>query len=176
LGEVVPREVRSSARRVRSRPPPLTPADGHHRCFWLRHRPKRAPWPMHSPLSSVREQACPRSGFAVRTPSCGCRVAETCRARLRAENTGARALPLLRSNSQHLILKFHGPPNSGRSAAEWAPSYLKRATDACVLASNNASPAQRGPRTQGCSTAQRHAPCSYPANSTNVSVRVVWYC
>ena len=44
---------------------------------------------------------------------------------------------------QHL--KFHGPPNSGRSVAEWAPS-LKKATDACVLASNNASPAQRGPR------------------------------
>ncbi|EOD15835.1 hypothetical protein EMIHUDRAFT_245554 [Emiliania huxleyi CCMP1516] len=32
-------------------------------------------------------------------------------------------------------------PNSGRSVAEWDPS-LKRATDACVLASNNASPAQ----------------------------------
>ena len=44
---------------------------------------------------------------------------------------------------QHL--KFHGPQNSGRSVAEWAPS-LKKATDACVLASNNASPAQRGPR------------------------------
>ena len=44
---------------------------------------------------------------------------------------------------QHL--KLLGPPNSGRSVAEWAPS-LKRATDACVLASNNASPAQRGPR------------------------------
>ena len=44
---------------------------------------------------------------------------------------------------QHL--KLHGPPNSGRSVAEWAPS-LKRATDACVLASKNASPAQRGPR------------------------------
>ena len=44
---------------------------------------------------------------------------------------------------QHL--KIHGPPNSGRSVAEWAPS-LKKATDACVLASNNASPAQRGPR------------------------------
>jgi len=39
---------------------------------------------------------------------------------------------------------YSGPPNSGRSV-EWAPS-LKRATDACVLASNNASPAQRGPR------------------------------
>ena len=44
---------------------------------------------------------------------------------------------------QHL--KLHGPPNSGRSVAEWDPS-LKKATDACVLASNNASPAQRGPR------------------------------
>merc|ERR1712086_438802 len=44
---------------------------------------------------------------------------------------------------QHL--KLHGPPNSGRSVAEWDPS-LKKATDTCVLASNNASPAQRGPR------------------------------
>mmetsp|Transcript_8402 Transcript_8402/g.24920 ORF Transcript_8402/g.24920 Transcript_8402/m.24920 type:complete len:240 (-) Transcript_8402:165-884(-) len=44
---------------------------------------------------------------------------------------------------QHL--KLLGPPNSGRSVAEWAPS-LKTATDACVLAANNASPAQRGPR------------------------------
>ena len=32
-GWLVPREVGSSARRVRSRPPPLTPADGHHRCL-----------------------------------------------------------------------------------------------------------------------------------------------
>ena len=45
---------------------------------------------------------------------------------------------------QHL--KLLGPPNSGRSVAEWAPS-LKRSTDACVLASNNASPAQRGRET-----------------------------
>ena len=37
---------------------------------------------------------------------------------------------------QHL--KLHGPPNSGRSVAEWDPS-LKKATDACVLASNNAA-------------------------------------
>ena len=27
---------------VRDRSPPLTPADGHHRCFWLRHRLPRA--------------------------------------------------------------------------------------------------------------------------------------
>ena len=45
---------------------------------------------------------------------------------------------------QHL--KLHGPPNSGRSVAEWAPSLKRVATDACVLASKNASPAQRGPR------------------------------
>ena len=59
---------------------------------------------------------------------------------LGARRARPRATPFAQ---QHL--KFHGPPNSGRSVAEWAPS-LKRATDACVLASNNASPAQRGPR------------------------------
>ena len=61
LGEVVPSEVRSSARRVRSRPPPLTPADGHCRCFWLRHRPKRrAPCARRHRAS---EHACPTSGL-----------------------------------------------------------------------------------------------------------------
>jgi len=49
--------------------------------------------------------------------------------------------------------------NSGRSVADWAPS-LKKATDACVLASNNASPAQRlgAPERGGmhnCSTPRR---------------------
>ena len=43
---------------------------------------------------------------------------------------------------QHL--KLLGPPNSGRSVAEWAPS-LKRATDACVLASKQRLPRRRGP-------------------------------
>ena len=33
---------------------------------------------------------------------------------------------------------------------------MKKATDACVLASSNASPAQRGPR-RDCTTAPRHA-------------------
>ena len=56
----------------------------------------------------------------------------------------ARAPPLLRSNT--LNINFMALQiRSGRSVAEWAPS-LKTATDACVLASNNASPAQRGPR------------------------------
>ena len=43
---------------------------------------------------------------------------------------------------------------------------LKRATDACVLACNNASPAQRGPRPEGCSTAPRHAACGGPIPSS----------
>ena len=52
-------EVRSSARRVRSRPPPLTPADGHCRCFWLRHRPRRAPCARrHRASTPVRRAAC----------------------------------------------------------------------------------------------------------------------
>ena len=53
----------------------------------------------------------------------------------------ARARPRATPFAQQ-HLKLHGPPNSGRSVAEWAPS-LKTATDACVLASQNASPAQR---------------------------------
>ena len=56
-GWVVPREVGSSARRVRSRPPPLTPADGHHRCFWLRHRPRRAPCARRHRASNVIDRA-----------------------------------------------------------------------------------------------------------------------
>ena len=65
---------------------------------------------------------------------------------------------------QHL--KLHGPPNSGRSVAEWDPS-LKKATDACVLASNNASPAQRGPRRNAQpTTAPRHAACGGPIPSS----------
>ena len=55
------------------------------------------------------------------------------------------APPLLHHPFAQQHHKLLGPPNSGRSVAEWAPS-LKRATDACVLASNNTSPAQRGPR------------------------------
>ena len=56
-GWVVPREVGSSARRVRSRSPPLTPADGHHRCFWLRHRPRRAPCARRHRASNVIDRA-----------------------------------------------------------------------------------------------------------------------
>ena len=56
-GWVVPREVGSSARMVRSRPPPLTPADGHHRCFWLRHRPRRAPCARRHRASNVIDRA-----------------------------------------------------------------------------------------------------------------------
>ena len=64
LGWVVPREVGSSARRVRSRPPPLTPADGHHRCFWLRHRSKRAQCARrHQASSPVRRAASCADGF-----------------------------------------------------------------------------------------------------------------
>ena len=56
MGWVVPRKVGSS-RRVRSRPPPLTPADGHHRCFWLRHRPRRAPCARRHRASNVIDRA-----------------------------------------------------------------------------------------------------------------------
>ena len=62
-GWVVPSEVRSSARRVRSRSP-LTPADGHHRCFWLRRRPRRAPCACrHRASTPVRRAACCADAF-----------------------------------------------------------------------------------------------------------------
>ena len=53
--------VRDRERQVRDRSPPLTPADGHHRCFWLRHRPNSKACAMRSPTSS--ELASPRSGL-----------------------------------------------------------------------------------------------------------------
>ena len=69
LGWVVPREVGSSARRVRSRPPPLTPADGHCRCFWLRHRPRREPQEGdHTASRSVDHVARSMPASAWRTP------------------------------------------------------------------------------------------------------------
>ena len=62
-------EVGSSARRVRSRPPPLTPADGHHRCFWLRHRPKRAQCARrHRASTPVRRAACCVDAFLWLSP------------------------------------------------------------------------------------------------------------
>ena len=120
----------------------------HHvrgRADWRTCMPSHAP---HSPPAWIDQLTAPPA------PTTACRVHEaridrhrkhepskgliskkTCRAR-------PRPAPFAQ---QHL--KLHGPPNSGRSVAlaEWDPS-LKKATDACVLASNNASPAQRGPR------------------------------
>ena len=67
----LPREVGSSARRVRSRPPPLTPADGHRRCFWLRHRPKakRAQCARrHRASTPVRRAACCVDAFLWLSP------------------------------------------------------------------------------------------------------------
>ena len=59
---------------------------------------------------------------------------------------------------QHL--KFHGPPNSGRSVAEWAPS-LKKATGASRPSLQQRLPGAEGPP-EGCSTAPRHAACGGP--------------
>ena len=56
--------LRASARGVRSRPPPLTPADGLCRCFWLRHRPRRAPCARrHRASTPVRQAACCADAF-----------------------------------------------------------------------------------------------------------------
>ena len=49
---------------VRDRSPPLTPADGHHRCFWLRHHPRRAQCARrHQASTPVRRAACCADGF-----------------------------------------------------------------------------------------------------------------
>jgi hypothetical protein len=51
---------------VRSRPPPLAPADGHHRCFWLRHRVQTKPAPCarrHRASTPVRRAACCANAF-----------------------------------------------------------------------------------------------------------------
>jgi hypothetical protein len=51
--------VRDRGRQVRDRSPPHTPADGHHRCFWLRHRSKRAQCARrHQASTPVRRAAC----------------------------------------------------------------------------------------------------------------------
>ena len=51
--------VRDRGRQVRDRSPPHTPADGHHRCFWLRHRSKRAQCARrHRASTPVRRAAC----------------------------------------------------------------------------------------------------------------------
>ena len=43
-------------------------------------------------------------------------------------------------------LKLLGPPNSGRSVAEWAPTEFEKGDGRLRPSSNIASPAQRGPR------------------------------
>ena len=66
---------------------------------------------------------------------------------------------------QHL--KFHGPPNSGRSVAEWAPS-LKKATGASRPSLQQRLPGAEGPP-EGRSTAPRHAACGGPIPSSRGS-------
>ena len=106
------------------------------RCWRVRVRVRRPR--VRRPAASVRtlEPSRPRPSASLRE-----HVWLACFHCAPAPAAPPRLPTLLRSNT----LNFSGPPNSGRSVAEWAPS-LKRATDACVLASNNASPAQRGPR------------------------------
>ena len=106
------------------------------RCWRVRVRVRRPR--VRRPAASVRtlEPSRPRPSASLREY-----VWLACFHCAPAPAAPPRLPTLLRSNT----LNFSGPPNSGRSVAEWAPS-LKRATDACVLASNNASPAQRGPR------------------------------
>ena len=56
--------VRDRGRQVRDRSPPHTPADGHHRCFWLRHRSKRAQCARrHQASTPVRRAASCADGF-----------------------------------------------------------------------------------------------------------------
>ena len=69
---------------------------------------------------------------------------------------------------QHL--KFHGPPNSGRSVAEWAPS-LKKATGASRPSLQQRLPGAEGPP-EGRSTAPRHAACGGPIPSSRGPVLI----
>ena len=69
---------------------------------------------------------------------------------------------------QHL--KFHGPPNSGRSVAEWAPS-LKKATGASRPSLQQRLPGAEGPP-EGRSTAPRHAACGGPIPSARGPVLI----
>ena len=73
-----------------------------------------------------------------------------------------RARPLATPFAQQ-HLKFHGPPNSGRSVAEWAPS-LKKATGASRPSLQQRLPGAEGPP-EGRSTAPRHAACGGPIPS-----------
>ena len=70
---------------------------------------------------------------------------------------------------QHL--KFHGPPNSGRSVAEWAPS-LKKATGASRPSLQQRLPGAEGPP-EGCTTAPRHAACGGPLPSSAEGPHVI---
>ena len=61
--------VRDRGRQVRDRSPPHTPADGHHRCFWLRHRSKRAQCARrHQASTPVRRAACCVDAFLWLSP------------------------------------------------------------------------------------------------------------
>ena len=71
---------------------------------------------------------------------------------------------------QHL--KFHGPPNSGRSVAEWAPS-LKKATGASRPSLQQRLPGAEGPP-EGRSTAPRHAACGGPIPSSRGPVLILF--
>ena len=72
---------------------------------------------------------------------------------------------------QHL--KFHGPPNSGRSVAEWAPS-LKKATGASRPSLQQRLPGAEGPP-EGRSTAPRHAACGGPIPSSRGPVLIKFF-
>ena len=65
--------VRDRGRQVRDRSPPHTPADGHHRCFWLRHRSKRAQCARrHQASTPVRRAACCVDAFLWLSPRAFC--------------------------------------------------------------------------------------------------------
>ena len=67
---------------------------------------------------------------------------------------------LLRSNT----LNFSGPPNSGRSVAEWAPS-LKKGDGRLRPSLQQRLPGAEGPP-EGCTTDPRHAACGGPLPSS----------
>ena len=68
---------------------------------------------------------------------------------------------LLRSNT----FNFSGPPNSGRSVTEWAPSLIEKGDGRLRPSLQQRLPGTEGPP-EGCSSAPRHAACGGPLPSS----------
>ena len=141
VGLFLPSEFRSSARRVRSRPPPLTPADGHHRCFWLRHRLRRAPCARrHRASTSVRRAACcvdaflwlSSTAFCVPAGGSMCRLMCHCVRHIGLDNKHGRSVEAIHSflsrwKRLHGALCWHTEEPCGKRRARWGARTVRGA-------------------------------------------------